>query len=360
MKSKTTFLKILLIILLIFIFSYKIICKHYDSPKYQTKNIEIVTSLEDNINNDSSWCGIFNILWNDLKNDLVKQDIVFPNRSITLENLNKETFTTKNISESSYYKIYGNPSYKLKKKIENDIKEKFNETSDILNSFKWSENPSKTEYFLYAMLRKSFQFNKEFTKLKNSKFRNYNNVKYFGINKKSDPNLRKQVKVMYYNDENNFSIKLLTKSNDEVIISRGVNKKSFKEIYEEIINKEKSYQGQKNFGEKDTLKIPQIEFQIKEEFKELKDMSFTLDNGIKYNINKAIQTINFKLNYKGGKVKSEAGTSYEISSKPKNSQANIRNFNVNDTFTILLKEKSSSLPYFAAKITDIRNVQNIK
>ena len=54
-----------------------------------------------------------------------------------VENLNKETFTTKELSEASYYKKIGTPSLKLKEEIEKAIKDKFNEKSDILNDFEW-------------------------------------------------------------------------------------------------------------------------------------------------------------------------------------------------------------------------------
>ena len=64
------------------------------------------------------------------------------------------------------------------------------------------------------------EFEKEFEELENGQFGNYENVKYFGIKKKTSEKVREQVKVLYYNSKEDFAIKLLTKSNDEVIISR--------------------------------------------------------------------------------------------------------------------------------------------
>ena len=37
-----------------------------------------------------------------------------------------------------------------------------------------------------------------------------------------------------------------------------------------------------------------------------------------------------------------------------------REFLVDDTFTIFLQEQEKELPYFAAKISDISNVQEVK
>lgn len=78
---------------------------------YELKsNINVVASLEDEITEDTAWCGTFNLIWNDLKNDLAKQDIVFTPQLKMVENLNKETFNTSYLSEDSYYKTYGIPS----------------------------------------------------------------------------------------------------------------------------------------------------------------------------------------------------------------------------------------------------------
>ena len=69
-----------------------------------TEGVTTVLSLEDEIQNDTIWCGTFQLIWNDLKNDLAKQDIVFTPQLEVVENLNKETFTVKDISEEYYYK----------------------------------------------------------------------------------------------------------------------------------------------------------------------------------------------------------------------------------------------------------------
>ena len=214
---------------------------------------DVILSLEDTITNNSVWCGTFNLIWNDLKNDLAKQDIVFTPQLEVVENLNKGTFTTDDLSEESYYKKYGTPSLELKEEIEKAIKEKFNETSDILDDFNWN-NAGEKDYFLYAMLKKEFEFPKEFTELENGEFANYSNVKYFGIDNTTSDEVRNQVEVLYYNSKDDFAIKLITKGNDEVIISRRNNENTFKEIYDGIEEKSESYEGNKEFAENDTLK----------------------------------------------------------------------------------------------------------
>ena len=114
-----------------------------ESPKEHSFNsnneIKTALTLKDEIQNNTIWCGTFQLIWNDLKNDLAKQDITFTPQKQIVKNLNEETFTTKDISEQYYYKKVGTPSIQLKKEIEKAIKEKFNETSDILDEFDWDK-----------------------------------------------------------------------------------------------------------------------------------------------------------------------------------------------------------------------------
>ena len=182
--------------------------KYSSSSSEFKNNMDVVLSLEDKINENSIWCGTFNLIWNDLKNDLTKQDIVFNPQPDIVNNLNKGTFTSNNLSENSYYKTYGIPNIELKEKIEKEIKDKFDEMSDILNDFDW-ENASSESYFLYAMLKKEFEFPKVFTELENGDFGNYTNVKYFGINNTTENEVRQQVEVLYYNNPEDFAVRLL-------------------------------------------------------------------------------------------------------------------------------------------------------
>ena len=73
-------------------------------------------------------------------------------------------------------------------------------------------------------------------------------------------------------------------------------------------------------------------------------------------ISKAIQSIKFELDNKGGSIKSEAaiemrqGAMFEEDNK-------IRTFYIDNEFAIFLIEKDKNVPYFAAKIADISKVQ---
>lgn len=327
--------------------------RKYAPPAKVNTKLSIVTSLEDEITSNTAWCGTFNLIWNDLKNDLAKQDIIFSPQPKMVDNLNKGTFNTSYLSEDSYYKVYGTPTPELKKQIEKAIKEKFNETSSILDDFNW-ENGQDGDHFLYVMLKKEFEFPKVFTKLENGEFGKYKNVKYFGIDSNTDEAVRDQVKVLYYNSSSDFAIKLKTKQNDEVIISRGNTENNFGDIFKSITEKSSKYKGMYSFSETDKLKIPKISFNLKQEITEVENKVFTYSNGEEHYIETALQTIEFELDEKGGRIKSEAGMMEKLSSAMPEEP---RNFFVDDTFTIFLKEEGRDLPYFAAQISDISQVQ---
>ncbi len=325
-----------------------------DKPNKEEANISLALSLEDKITDNTVWCGTFNLIWNDLKNDIAKQDIVFENQTEVIDNLNKGTFDISNLADSSYYKVYGHPTLKLKEEIEKAIKEKFDETSNILDDFDFV-HVSDEDYFLYCMLKKKFEFENKFTKLNNGRFGSYENVKYFGTDNDTDYIVKNQIKVLYYNSENEFAIKLYTKTNDEVIIEKGGKDNSFYDTYMSIIDKEKSYSGNKHLSESENFKMPEISFKLKNNITEVENKNFSFADGSIYNISKAMQTVEFELDENGGKIKSEAGMMVQKTTAIM--ETKIRSFNVDNTFTIFLIEKDSNLPYFAAKVADITKFQ---
>ena len=68
-----------------------------------------------------------------------------------------------------------------------------------------------------------------------------------------------------------------------------------------------------------------------------------------------MQTIQFSLDEKGGKIKSEAGMMVQNASVIMIDK--IREFSVDDTFAIFLKEEGKDTPYFAGLISDITKFQ---
>lgn len=335
----------------------------------QTENVTVVPTMQDKITADSSWCATFQLVWNDMKNEVVKKDIIFTPQEEIAENLNKEEFTEDMISDEYYYKKYGLKTLELKEEIKKGIKEKFNQESDILDKFSWSEdalndpnNSDVKRYFFYTMLYRKFDFIKEFDKLDNGTFsKEYKDVKYFGIDGDTDDSVGDQIDVLYYNSKDDFAIILNTKTDDEVILCKNPKGETFKEIYNNMNNEADKYEGSSKFKDIDEFKTPNLEFNIEREYEEVEGKAFKTADPI-YDtavILKAIQTIKFSLDEKGGEIKSEAAIDVEnfttSVAEPKKEEP--RYFYLDDTFVIFLREKGKDLPYFAGRIEDITKFQ---
>ena len=113
-----------------------------ESETEYSDEIEVVPTMEDELIGDTVWCPTFQLVWNDMKNEVVKQDIEFiaDDEPEYLENLNAESFTENNLSDEYYYKKWGIKSNDLTYEIIDGIKEKFNETSDVIDEKEdWDE-----------------------------------------------------------------------------------------------------------------------------------------------------------------------------------------------------------------------------
>ena len=307
--------------------------------------IEVVPAMDDTIMSDTSWCATFQLVWNDLKNELVKQDIKMSPQPIIADNLNKGSFTEDMLSDEYYYKIYGPKSPSLKAEIEKGIKEKFNQTSDILNDFDWSEEATTASdpkrLFFYTMLYREFEY---------GNFGKYKDVEYFGIDNKSNEELKENIRVLYYNSKDDFAVVLKTKNHDEVIMVKSPEGNTFNEIYNNMNKKAENRVGSSYMEEEDFFKAPKLKFNVKKDYIELAGKMFSTADGDVLEIAKALQTIQFEINEKGGKVKSEAAIDPGAKPKP-------RYFYLDDTFALFLREEGKELPYFAARIEDITKYQ---
>lgn len=340
--------------------------KDYEKELPKSEEITIVPTMKDEITADAAWCGTFQLVWNDMKNEVVKTDIVFTPQEKMAENLNLEEFTTEMISEEYYFKKYGLKTLQLKEEIEEGIKEKFDQTSDILDKFDWSEDglhdPNQDRvlrYFFYVMLYRKFEFLNQFDVLENATFADiYEDVEYFGINNASKAELDEQIRVLYYNSKDDFAISLSTKDGDEVILCKSPSGNTFEEIYNNMNEKTNNYDGQRAFNKIDVFKMPKLEIDVEREYVELQNKKFMIADPLYDNatgeIYKAIQTIKFTIDEKGGEIKSEAGIDMKVdaTSMPIEIEEP-RQFYVDNTFAIFLKESGREKPYFAARVDDI-------
>lgn len=329
-------------------------------------NLHVLTSIDDEVVGDSIWCWTFQLVWNDMVNEVIKQDVVFSPQLKIVENLNKQTFTNEELSPDSYYSKFWLLTLDFKEEIENGIKDKFDETSDILDQWAdWNNIPQSDDYYdwkdekkywFYAMLKKIFKFESVFDQLDKWKFDNkYSNVKYFWIDKDSDSKLYGQVHIYYYNSDEDFAVALKTNEWENVILARWIWWNSFMDIYNNILKDEQKYEWKHYFTEYDYLKVPELEFKELTEFKELENKEFYAENWNICNIEKALQTVKLKLDKEWWEIKSEAWIAMETKESIEISKPKIehRYFYFDKPYVMFLKESDKDLPYFAAQISDI-------
>lgn len=325
-----------------------------------SEKINVLPTLVDKLTTNAAWCGTMQLVWNDFM-DVAGGTPKFLEENIFAENLNKKTFSAEDLSEEYYYKKFGAKTLALKKEIENGIKDKFNETSDVLDLLDWSEGAldpnveGLDRFIFYAMLKRDFEYPQEFTVLDNGKFKDTNNVKYFGIDSLTNKSVDKQLDVLYYENEDNFAIEIETKTDDKIVLVRkDAFETNFNDIYKSVKSKADSYEGSTAFEAVDEFKMPNLEIDVLRNYEELTGAKFTAPkaDGI---INAAMQTIKFNIDEKGGSIKSEAVMDVTFTSSiilPED-KPEPRYFYCDDEFVMFLVEEGKENPYFAVKVDDI-------
>ena len=182
----------------------------------------------------------------------------------------------------------------------------------------------------------------------------YENIKYFWIKWSSDSKLYKQVYVYYYNSDEDFAVALKTKEWEDIILARWIRWNSFIDVYNEILKNEWEYEWKHYFTEDDYLKVPQIEVKNLKEFNKLENKEFYCDDWNSCNIEKALQSIELKLDKQWWEIKSEALIVMEEQSVWFDFyEVENRYFYFDKPYVMFLKENDKDLPYFAAQISDI-------
>lgn len=290
-------------------------------PTYQS------TIDENTINN--LWVGTLDLAWKDLEKQLGKDKIELENEELQIVNdLNLSNFS-KEMLDSNDYTI--------------------NVERTMTDGYKINATLNKELNFLEVFDNFSNDYNWKFGN-------NEENIKFFGINNASSEDMNKNIEILFYNKisnnelkSNDFAIKLRTKENDEIILYRTDELKSFDEYYQDIKEKEQKYTGSKEFSGDDELRVPYVRVNGQICYNELYGKVIKDTNGLYlYDV---IQNVNFSLNEKGCNLSSKATMVTEYMGIGEDTKYCY----FQDTFIIFMKEKNSNNPYFALKVdnTDI-------
>lgn len=205
--------------------------------KYKASLMPTYTNEFDNSEKNNMWICTFNLAWNEFMDQRFGGPVEFKEGNSELVNsLNQKNFTKDQLSSDDYYIKVAETTPELKEVIKTDIQNKFN--IDENSSLDKMNFDLPNNYIIYSFLYKKFNFKTPFDILLPDKFANSEeNVKYFGIDSSSSKDLRDNVEVLFYDDNDNFAVKLKTINNEDVILARIENSNSFEEIYNKIKKK---------------------------------------------------------------------------------------------------------------------------
>jgi len=165
----------------------------------QLKQTAVTSYLQDNIVNGKNllYCSTFQIAWNALCDDIIKEPLQLKGNPLIAQMLNKRLAGKEDISEDCYLSMAGFNKDGIVEKIKQALKEKFNETPGIDISLTRPD-----DILSYAFLLKDLKFKKDFESLDKPIMFNGNiPVQAFGIKEyaydEEHMSLGEQVSILY-------------------------------------------------------------------------------------------------------------------------------------------------------------------
>lgn len=297
----------------------------------------------------------FQLIWNDFSDKLVKGNVVLVGGNPDIVNdLNKKRLKESMVSKNDLYKTIGKQTFATKKKIEKELKRKFHEKSNLLESIEWTKK-ADDRYVLYAMFKKDVLFSKAYMDLNSQPFNNSKDYfKYFGVTTNTE-NYKNFVSPVYYNNSNDFAVKLATKSGDEIIlVTDNTNRKVF-EIWDDFYQNKLSKKTNLEFDSEAELIIPQIDFKKSIKYDKITGKRIVNTNLV---VDSALEDIEFSLDKNGAKIRNEAVMSVtKMALFPEDIK---KIYKFDKPFVLYIRSKNADVPYFALKIKDTTYLKKSK
>jgi hypothetical protein len=303
-------------------------------------------------NQNYLWCGTLQLAWNKAI-DLVGEKLHFVNQPPVVELLNQESFTGADLDAASYVAVADFERNNVEDEIRAALEKTFQGAASPELIPAKPEHPGPDDFVAYSYLYKNLAFAKPFEKNDSIDFEG-KRVENFGFTrnwKTISPGVFDQVSLYDYKSEDDFIIKLKTKSpEDELILAKVQPGFSLKATIASVL---KRLTGSESIplGDRPILAVPKLNFDLRGDFQELEGLVLQPSPTAKIKsslvLSKAEQLIRFQLNEAGAILKSEAvivlmtTSIHEEPPPPKHIMI------FNHPFLILLKRTNSAQPYFA-------------
>lgn len=293
----------------------------------------------------------FQLIWNDFSDKVIGHKVEFVDGNPKIvEEFNQKRLTDKMLSEKDYYKTIAPQTYKTKKTIEKELKKKFNEKSQLLDRISWLKKDDKVHKVLYCMFKKDVYFPKVFEQLPPAPFVAEQNsstyYKMFGT-MKNQSKFSQQVVPIYYNDKNDYAVRLLTKTGDEIILMTLNSDEPVLTIWDNLYSEKLSKNDSLHFDKNSKLLVPFIDFKKEINYNELTGKPIVDSNIV---IDTALEVIEFSLDNTGAKIKNEAMMGIRTTALRPHEPQKLYYFN--KPFVLFIRSKDGNVPYFAMKIKD--------
>lgn len=312
------------------------------------------------------WCASFQMAWNRLKNDITKEPVRIANAQAVADRLNAATLSEEDLDQSCVYAAAGFAKDGIIERIQSDMAKMFPAISRPL----MDAAPGAVVAYAYLAAASKFEHsyfeNDEPLRFRDTAGRE-SPVSSFGVRKKDDyayNKLRTQANVLYCSSESvgrgeeahEFIIDLCRTSKPiQILVAQVKRKATLAEITVDVDRKIASSGGPEYgpLGPRDTLQVPNMAWTIYHRFRDLEGADRGFQNaGLRGNyLERAMQTIDFRLTRSGAELVSEAkvhvlpGATY---------------FHVNRPFLVLMKKRDSKYPLLVMWIENAELLQSCK
>ena len=312
------------------------------------------------------WWAAMNFAWNEMKENILKENVILDTKDKNVLELAKKfnnSIVTKNILDEKSYYIKSGYGQKTVDLINKESKEKFPEKSF------WPLNIwlGPNDIISYAYFYKKVEYKEPFNKKNITfKWRHYkwfeaiNSGKWFG----EIVNQRENVKILNYENDDKFIVKLNLKDNsDELILVKGYDMDSPEQAINAINKYDKKDLEHLQFNRyyQDYFEAPNIKLDYHRGYESFLDKKLLnkvlekqcLKDGLPkdcYKISAMQEKIKFNMDNEWAKVENEAFIwFFEVVSASVNEEEPdpiIRHFYLNDDYWIIMKRTDKKIPYF--------------
>lgn len=337
----------------------------FDGNSDRLKQTVIVPTLDTPIPEGKTaiWCASFQLAWNRLKDDVAKGPIQLENAQPIADRLNRGDQTEQDLDPESVYAAAGLVRDGVLDRIRGDMARKF----PNVPSPQFDVPPEGA--VAYAYLEASAKFDIpffendepfEFTDSAGNKTA----VGSFGIRKKDDyayEKLRAQPKILYRGSEKRVGGEIpefivdpcKTSTPNQIILARVDRKTTLAETLHDIERQFKAHPVQDHesvIHPIDTLLVPNMVWQMTHRFSEVEGSDKRLLNsqvqGL--HVDRAMQTIRFRLDRNGAELRSE----FKAYVKPAATY-----FDFNRPFLIIMKKRDAKHPFFVMWVDNAELLQ---